>query len=371
MTGPTVQLGRATNAPAPTGPAASPHSPSLVRRVTRHQLFWPVVALVALIALCGIKNPAFLSVELRDGNLFGQLIDIARISATPLLLALGMALVIATGGIDLSVGAIMAISLAVSLSYIDSSSNPEAVSTAAVALLLGLAVALLAGVFNGFMVASLGIQPFIATMILMVAGRGVAMLITQGQITTVKSAPFKFLGSGSVLGIPTPIIIALLMFVLVAILVRRTALGMLLESIGINREASRLAGVQSRTITWLVYIVCALLAGLAGIVYGAPTMAADANNIGLMKEMDAIMCVVLGGTALSGGKFYLSGTVVGALILSTIERAVVIFHIPSQITPLFKALVIIIVCVAQSPRLREILRDRAARLRPRALPEVA
>ena len=98
-----------------------------------------------------------------------------------------------------------------------------------------------------------------------------------------------------------------------------------------------------------------LLAGLAGIVYGAPTMAADANNIGLMKEMDAIMCVVLGGTTLAGGKFFLGGTVVGALILSTIERAVVIFHIPSQITPLFKAIVIIAVCVAQSPRLREMI----------------
>lgn len=368
MTGPTVELTPTTpSRPAP----AAPPAPGIVRRITHHQLFWPVVALVALIVLCGIKNPAFLAVELRDGNLFGQLVDIARMSATPLLLALGMALVIATGGIDLSVGAVMAISLAVSLTYLDGAADPGSVGTAAVALLLGVAVALVAGIFNGFMVSVLGVQPFIATMILMVAGRGVAMLITQGQITTVTSAPFKFLGSGFVLGVPTPVVVALLMLVLVAVLVRRTALGMLLESIGINREASRLAGVQSRTITWLVYIVCALLAGLAGIVYGAPTMAADANNIGLMKEMDAIMCVVLGGTALSGGKFYLSGTVVGALILSTIERAVVIFHIPSQITPLFKALVIIVVCVAQSPRLREMLRDAAARLRPRALPEVA
>lgn len=368
MSGPTVELTPTTGSrPA----AATPPAPGLVRRITHHQLFWPVVALVALILLCGLKNPAFLTIELRDGNLFGQLVDIARISATPLLLALGMALVIATGGIDLSVGAVMAISLAVSLTYLDGAADPGSTATAATALLLGLAVALVAGVFNGFMVSVLGVQPFIATMILMVAGRGVAMLITQGQITTVKSAPFKFLGSGFVFGIPTPVIIAALMFVVVSILVRRTALGMLLESIGINREASRLAGVQSRNITWLVYVVCALLAGLAGIVYGAPTMAADANNIGLMKEMDAIMCVVLGGTALSGGKFYLSGTVVGALILSTIERAVVIFEIPSQITPLFKALVIIVVCVAQSPRLREILRDGIAKLRPRTLPEVA
>ncbi len=336
------------------------------RKITQHRLFWPVVALVVLIVACGIKNPTFLDVEIRDGHLFGQLVDIARFSATPLLLALGMALVIATGGIDLSVGAVMAISLAVSLTYLDGNPNADSAGTVVVAVLLGIVVALVAGAFNGFLVSVLGVQPFIATMILMVAGRGVAMLITQGQITTVTSAPFKYLGSGFVLGIPTPVVIAAVMFVAVAILVRRTALGMLLESIGINREASRLAGVQSRNITWFVYVLAGMLAGIAGIVYGAPTMAADANNIGLMKEMDAIMCVVLGGTALAGGKFYLGGTVVGALILSTIERAVVIFHIPSQITPLFKAVVIIAVCVAQSPRLREYLKPRRPQ-RPRSI----
>ena len=326
-----------------------------LQQVVHHRLFWPFVALVALLLACGVRSPGFLSISVQDGHLFGQIIDILRFSATPLLLALGMALVIATGGIDLSVGAVMAISLAVSLTYLDASSSAGSVSTALVAVMIGLAVAVVFGTFNGFLVSVLGIQPFIATMILMVAGRGIAMLITQGQITTVTSAPFKFIGSGFVLGIPTPVVIASVVFVLVALLVRKSALGMLLESIGINREASRLAGVPSRNITWFVYILCGLLAGLAGIVYGAPTMAADANNIGLMKEMDAIMCVVLGGTTLAGGKFFLGGTVVGALILSTIERAVVIFHIPSQITPLFKAIVIIAVCVAQSPRLREMI----------------
>ena len=365
MSGPTVTL--TADPTGPTGPSAPPSgsyrtAPVPVwSRIVHHQLFWPIVALVLLVVACGIKNPLFLDVEIRDGHLFGQLVDISRYAATPLLLALGMALVIATGGIDLSVGAVMAISLAVSLSYLDGNPGAGSVGTVAVAVALGILVALVAGVFNGFMVSVLGIQPFIATMILMVAGRGVAMLITKGQITTVTSPPFKYLGSGFVLGVPTPVVIALLALVGVAVLVRRTALGMLLESIGINREASRLAGVQSRNITWFVYILAGVLAGLAGIVYGAPTKAADANNIGLMKEMDAIMCVVLGGTALSGGKFYLSGTVVGALILSTIERAVIIFHIPSQITPLFKALVIILVCVAQSPKLREYLAPRRRR----------
>ncbi|WP_413452404.1 ABC transporter permease [Georgenia phoenicis] len=333
---------------------------NLLRDVSSHGMFWPVVALVLLVLACGLRSSGFLDIALRDGHLFGQLVDIARNSATPLLLALGMCLVIATGGIDLSVGAVMAISLAVSLEYIDGAADPGA-ATALTAVGLGLFVGMLVGVFNGFLVTVLGIQPFIATLILMVAGRGIAMLITQGQITTVTSPPFKSIGSGFVLGIPTPVVIALAVFVLLSLMVRRTALGMFLESIGINGEASRLSGVKARSTTWIVYVIAGLLAALAGIVYGAPTMAADANNIGLMRELDAIMVVVLGGTKLSGGRFYLGGVVVGALILSTIERAVIIFQLPSETTPLFKALVLIAVTVAASPILRERVQLRRAR----------
>ncbi|QWW20172.1 ABC transporter permease [Schaalia sp. 19OD2882] len=343
------------------GRAASLDIGAVLRKASGHSTFWPSIALVALVIACGVKSPGFLDVTVQDGHLFGQPVDILRNSATPLLLALGMCLVIATSGIDLSVGAVMAISLAVSLTWIDSSPAGGDPGTVVVALLLGLLVALVIGVFNGFLVTVLEIQPFIATMILMVAGRGIAMLLTQGQITTVTSPPFKAIGSGFFLGIPNPVVIAAVVFTLLALLVRRTAFGMMLESIGINREASRLAGVRAASTTWIVYVVCGLLAGLAGIVYGAPTMAADANNIGLMKEMDAIMVVVLGGTKLDGGRFSLAGTVVGALILSALERAVVIFELPSQTTPLFKAVVLIAVCVAASPLFAERMRLRRAR----------
>jgi len=331
------------------------------RSIMRHHLFWPVVALLALLIACGIISPGFLSISINQGHLFGQVIDILRQAATPLLLGLGMCLVIATGGIDLSVGAVMAISLAVALTYIDRQPTGETLGVALTALLLGLLVALFVGIFNGLLVTVLGIQPFIATLILMIAGRGIAMLITRGQITTSHSEPFKAIGSGYFLGIPMPVWIAAAVFAILALLIRRTALGMLLESIGINKEASRLAGVHARNITWLVYIICGLLAGLAGIVYGAPTMAADANNIGLMKEMDAIMVVVLGGTKLDGGKFSLAGIIVGALLLATIERAVVIFHLPSQLTPLFKAIILVAVCLAGSERFRSAMAARRQR----------
>lgn len=332
-----------------------------LRDTSGHSSFWPAVALVVLLVACGIKSPGFLDVTIQNGALFGQLVDIARNSVTPLLLALGMCLVIATGGIDLSVGAVMAISLSFSLTFLDNSASAGAVPTALAAVGIGLLVAVVAGAFNGFLVAILKIQPFIATMILMVAGRGIAMLLTQGQITTVTSAPFKAIGSGFVFGIPMPIIIGIAVFVVLAVFVRRTAFGMMLESIGINRDAARVAGVKSQSTTFIVYVICGLLAGIAGIVYGSPTMAADANNIGLMKEMDAIMVVVLGGTSLAGGRFSLGGTIVGALILSTLERAVIIFGFPSQTTPLFKAVVLIVVCVAASPMIRGYLRQRELR----------
>ncbi|PRY14060.1 ABC transporter permease [Kineococcus rhizosphaerae] len=353
------------------GPSKGADPSALLRRATQHGLVWPVLALVVLLLACGLKSPGFLDVATRDGNLYGQLVDLLRNSATPLLLALGMCLVIATGGIDLSVGAVMAMSLAVSLTYLAGSGDPAAPANVVVAVGLGLVLGLAVGAFNGFMVTSLGIQPFIATMILMVAGRGVAMLITQGQITTVTSAPFKSLGSGFLGGIPVPVVIAAVVFVLVALVVRRTALGMFLESVGINREASRLAGVKARSTTWTVYVIAGLLAALAGIVYGAPTMAADANNIGLLKELDAIMVVVLGGTRLDGGRFHLGGLVVGALLLSTLERAVIVFELPSQTTPLFKAVVLIAVCVAASPALRSRLRSRRTAPRRPAPVEVA
>ncbi|MEH3078297.1 MAG: ABC transporter permease [Quadrisphaera sp.] len=328
------------------------------RRVAGHTLFWPTAALVVLLVACAVASPGFLDVTVRDGALVGQPIDLLRNSVTPLLLALGMCLVIATGGIDLSVGAVMAISLAVSLTYLDGAADPSAPATVATAVVLGLVLGVAVGAFNGTLVTVLGVQPFIATMILMVAGRGIAMLITKGQITTVTSPPFKALGAGSVLGLPQAVVIGAVVFALVALVVRRSALGVLLEAIGVNRESARLSGVRARSTTWTVYVLAGVLAALAGIIYGAPTMAADANNIGLFFELNAIVVVVLGGTKLDGGRFYLSGLVVGALLLTTIERAVIIFQLPSTTTNLFKAAVLIALCIAASPRARGWLASR-------------
>jgi ribose/xylose/arabinose/galactoside ABC-type transport system permease subunit len=324
-----------------------------VNNVLRHHLFWPVAALVALLVANTVARPSFLSITIRDGHLFGAPVDILRATAPLLLVALGMTLVIATRCIDLSVGAVVAVSGAVALSHIASSPNPESPVTVLTAIGLALALCLVLGVWNGFLVSALGIQPIIATLILMTAGRGVAMLITGGMITTINSAPFKVLGSGFWLGLPVAAVIAFGVFAVVAFVVRRTALGMLLEATGINPAASRLSGVRSKTLTWTVYTASGLFAGLAGLLISADTMAADANNAGVFIELDAILAVVIGGTALSGGKFNLSGTLVGALVIATLERTVTVLGISPLVTPLFMALVVIVVTLLQSPRMRD------------------
>src|SRR5215216_5080978 len=173
-----------------------------MKKLVKHRVFWPVVALVALILLNTVSRPSFVRITVQDGQLYGSLIEILRNSAPLMLVALGMTIVIATRGIDLSVGALMAVSGSVALTIIDSSPAPEAPQTLALAIGVGVLVTLIFGIWNGFLVSVLGIQPIIATLVLMLAGRGIALLITGGFITTVTSAPYRFMAQGYVLGLP-------------------------------------------------------------------------------------------------------------------------------------------------------------------------
>ncbi|MET0713570.1 MAG: ABC transporter permease, partial [Mycetocola sp.] len=211
-----------------------------MRRLMAHRLFWPIVMLLVLLLINLIAFPGFFSVQVRDGHLFGSLIDILRNGSPTLMIAVGMTLVIATRGIDLSVGAICAISGAVACSIILGSSDPGSPGTVAVAVIVAILISLVLGLWNGFLVSILGIQPIIATLILMTAGRGVAMLITEGQILTVNSPPFKVLGSGFFGGLPVSVLIAAALFLFALLITRRTALGLMIEAVGINPEASRL-----------------------------------------------------------------------------------------------------------------------------------
>ncbi|SCG44469.1 monosaccharide ABC transporter membrane protein, CUT2 family (TC 3.A.1.2.-) [Micromonospora echinaurantiaca] len=341
-----------------------------LRPLTGHRLFWPALVLVIMILANTIYRPGFLSIEVKNGNLYGTPVDILRLSAPLMLVALGMTLVIATGGIDLSVGSLCAISGAIACVVISQAPDPNSLSTVFTALALAFGAALVLGAWNGVLVAVIGIQPIIATLILMVAGRGLAQLLTEGQIVTINSAPYRAIGLGHFLTLPLAIFIALAAALLVAALTRRTALGLIVESVGGNAEASRLAGIRSSRIIFLVYVVSAACAAIAGFMITANVSSADGNAAGLWVELDAILAVVIGGTSLAGGRFSLSGTVLGALIIQTLTTTVYAMDISPQTSLLFKAVVVIAVCLIQAPAFRAKFnrRRRSPRTRPAAAP---
>ncbi|WP_117000839.1 ABC transporter permease [Desertimonas flava] len=335
----------------------------IVRRIVTSRLFWPAFILVALLVATRLKSPGLFNIRVVNGNLYGTTITIVRRTAPTLLVALGMTLVISTRGIDLSVGAVAAIAGAAASTFIDSSATPHAVVTVLIGVGIALLLSAAGGAWNGFLVTVLGIQPIIATLVLMTAGRGVAQLITDERIITASSAPYKMIGGGYWLGVPFAIILAAAICVLTALLTRRTALGVLLESVGCNPEASRLAGVPARSITWTVYVVCALFAGVAGMMITSDATAADPNSTGMFLEIDAILAVVIGGTSLAGGRFSLAGTVLGAFIIQTMTTMILILGIAPEVTLVYKAAVVAIVCLIQSPEARALVRS-AVRRRP-------
>jgi simple sugar transport system permease protein len=320
-------------------------------------LTWPALALVLLLGFNFLFTPDFFKVTVHDGRLYGSLIDILNRGTPTLLLALGMTLVIATGGIDLSVGALMALVGATAACLIARpSDSPLAMidvhGSLPLILLVSLSVGLLAGIWNGILISFLRIQPIVATLILMVAGRGIAQLLTNGQIPTFEHAGFEFLGGGFVLMLPVPVMIAVAASMFMLLLVRTTALGLFAESIGSNRRASRIAGVNAAGVTVFCYAITGLLAGIAGLLVTSDIKAADVNNAGLYLELDAILAVVVGGTSLAGGRFFLLGSILGTLVIQSLTTTILARGVPTEATLLAKAAVIVALCLLQSEHFR-------------------
>ncbi|MFG6488146.1 ABC transporter permease [Roseateles sp. BYS78W] len=304
------------------------------------------IVLAALLLLNVLLNPQFASLRWQDGHAFGPIIDIVNRAAPLMVVAMGMTLVIAVRGIDISVGAVVAITAAIAAHLINDSGS------LALAIAAGLGAAALCGLFNGLLVVVGGIQPIIATLILMTAGRGIAQLITDGQILTIEHAGYAFLGNGFLLGLPFAPWLALALALLLGVLKHRTALGLFLQAAGANPAAARLAGVNAAALLLAVYIACGLCAGLAGLMISANIKSADANNAGLMLELDAILAVTLGGTSLLGGRFSLRGSVLGALIIQTLTTSIYALGIAPEVTLVVKAVVVFVVSISQSPKLR-------------------
>jgi galactofuranose transport system permease protein len=320
------------------------------------RLVWPLTGLGAILLFNLFFSPGFFTVEVRDGRLYGSLIDIVNRGTPVMLLALGMTLVIATAGVDLSVGAIMAIAGAIAAgilvrpdgTFFETLALPQSFGFM---LFLSLGVAILAGAFNGVLIGRFGVQPIVATLILMVAGRGAAQLLTNAQKVTFNDQRLANLGSGALLGIPMPVIIFLVIFALLAFLIRKSALGLFIEAVGSSARAARLCGINADGIKVFVYACSGLMAGIAGLIAAGDLKGADASNVGLYLELDAILAVAIGGTALTGGRFSLTGSVIGALVMQALTTTILTKGVSPELTQVVKALIIVALCIAQSPRL--------------------
>jgi galactofuranose transport system permease protein len=297
-------------------------------------------------------SPGFFDISFQDGRLFGSLIDVANRGAIVAILAVGMTLVIATRGVDLSVGAVMAVSGAIAATLV------AAGYSATVAIPLALAAGLVCGVWNGFLISVLDMQPIVATLVLMVAGRGVAQLITGGAIVTFDDTWLTFLGTGTVFGLPMAPVLLVALAVVTILAVRRTALGLFIEAVGVNPTAGRLAGLPSKMVVMLVYGFAGLCAGLAGLLAAANIQGADANNAGLWLELDAILAVVIGGTSLMGGRFSIARSIIGAMIIQATNTGILMSSLPPEFNLIVKAAVILIILVLQSPQASKFLHGK-------------
>ncbi|WP_447003493.1 ABC transporter permease [Saccharothrix isguenensis] len=283
---------------------------------------------VAVAALL-LFNIAFTSNFLSVGNFRTQLVQAAPVC----IVALGMALVIGTEGVDLSVGAVMALSAAVVPLYLGYGTLPS--------IALALVAGLIAGMVNGVLVAYLGIQPIVATLALLVGGRGLALVLANGQLVQLHDPAFLFLGTGDVFGVPVGVFAAVLFAVAVALLVGRTTFGRQLVAIGGNRAASVLAGIPVRRVLIGVYAICGVLAAVAGVLSTARLGASDPADVGLLMELSAITAVVVGGTPLTGGRVRVLGTVMGALLMQLVRATLIKHNLPDSTAQMAQAAIIV------------------------------
>jgi len=340
-------------------PASAPVRFNLAQFISRNrQILFPLLALLLILIANRLISPNFFNVRTVDGRHIGSLIDVLNRGAPTVLLAVGMTLVIATKGIDLSVGAVIAICGAIGAVLVTTTTIPPLL-----VIFISIGAGVICGLWNGVLVAYFNIQPIVATLILMVIGRGIAQLITQGQITTFSNPTLEFVGTGLVGGFPFPIFLSLIVAALVWLLVRRTAIGMMIESVGANDRASFYAGIDAASIKVFVYIISGICAGITGLIIAADIKGADANNAGLWEELDAILAVVIGGTALTGGRFYLVGSVIGAFIIQSIQTGIFVSGLPPTFNLIVQAVVILAILLLQSDEFRRPFGRAWAKLR--------
>ncbi|MEU7789132.1 ABC transporter permease [Amycolatopsis sp. NPDC049159] len=275
-------------------------------------------------------NVVFTENFLSAANFRTQLVQAAPVC----IVALGMALVIGTEGIDLSVGSVMAIAAALIPLYLGA--GPLT------AIIVAVIAGIVSGLFSGYLVAYLGIQPIIATLALLVGGRGLALVIAHGQLIQVRNQDFLELGTGDLLGVPVMVIVAGVLAVLAGLVVQRTTFGRHLVAVGGNRAASTLAGLPVKRVLISVYVISGALAAIAGVLATSRLGASDPSDVGLLMELSAITAVVVGGTPLTGGRVRVLGTVFGALLMQLVQATLIKHNLPDSTAQMVQAAIIVV-----------------------------
>jgi galactofuranose transport system permease protein len=300
-----------------------------------------LVAFLALIAFNIAVTPNFLSWQTLNVNL-------TQVAAI-VVVAVGMTLVIATGGIDLSVGSLMAISGALAPMIFLGTIFPIASPALAIflAFVLPVICGALLGWFNGMLITRYSIQPIVATLVLFIAGRGIAQVLTNGNLQVFKNEAFQFIAMGRIAGVPVQVVIMAIVVAAAAFLIRRTALGRQIIAVGGNDKAARLAGIPANRVKRLVYVLSGALAGVAGLIVVARNGASDANLVGLGMELDAIAAVAVGGTLLTGGRANVLGTLLGACVIQLVRYTLLANGVPDAAALVVKAGLIVLAVFIQ------------------------
>ncbi|MFT3987645.1 ABC transporter permease [Aestuariivirga sp.] len=300
------------------------------------QRYGVLAALILLIIFNLIVTPNFATLQTLSVNLTQV--------CTIVIVGTGMTLVIATGGIDLSVGSLMAIAGALSPMIFMSTLFP--ISNIYLAVALGIAIPIVVagifGLFNAWLITRFSIQPIVATLVLFIAGRGIAQVSTNGNLQVFVVPQFQAVALGRVLGIPFQVWIMLAVVIVAAFVLRRTVLGRQILAVGGNEVAARLTGVPVARVKYFVYGICGLLSGIAGLIVIAMNSAADANLVGQGMELDAIAAVVVGGTLLTGGRATIIGTLLGALVIQLVRYSLLANGVPDAAALVVKAGLIVL-----------------------------
>jgi len=326
----------------------------------------PILMLIFVLLINLFKDPSFFAIAVKNGVLYGRLIDVLNRGSEIAILAVGQTLVVAvSAGTDISVGSVMSLAACggcMVLAGYGNTSVTGIVAPIAVGILVGLLFGLGCGCVNGAMVAKLKIQPMVATLILFTAARAIGLLLCNNQIIYIRYDPYQYLGNFLPgVPIPTPIIVTIIVIIIAQLILRKTALETYIQSVGINSRASKICGINSDRICFICYAICGLCAGVAGMIASSRIYSADSNNIGLNDEMYSILAVALGGNSLAGGKFNLAGSIVGAYTIQAIMTTLLAMGVSTDQSPAIMAVIIVIIVVIQSPVFKQWFAARKAK----------